>query len=169
MKFWRHYYFKLIRIFEYTLLQTFEGALVKGVFCFVLFCCCFFFFLICLWGSPRVGLRLQYKAARRLFWGVISVWVCSCGFGGIFRGCFHESTSGGLLLDTGTHYIYIFLSTHWTHYLCVLKHKHFTYFRIFSALENSHLCICIYCIHTYECICIDVCVSMFDCVCMYIF
>ena len=129
---------------------------------------------------------------RWLFWCLTSAWVFSCGLGGIFRGTFHESTSGGLLLHTEYSLnIYIFLSTHLTQYMCVLKHQHFIYFSIFSGLDDKtfsllqvlfslitaveiytimHICTRAYAytvythMYAYTCMCVCVCVS----VCMYI-
>ena len=37
-------------------------------------------------------------------------------------------------------YIYIYInipSTHLTHFMCILKHKHFIYFSIFSGLDDK--------------------------------
>ena len=133
MKFRRNHCFKLIWIFEYMWTQSFGGALVGG---------CFggFMWQIC-GGMPTLECDFN-KAAWLLCWGHILVWVFSCEFsafffleGGGVTGGFHESTSGGLLLRT--EYIYIFPSTHLTHYMCILKHKHFIYFSIFSGLDDK--------------------------------
>ena len=57
-------------------MQSFGGALVEGVF----------WEFVCV-GAPALECDFN-KAARRLCWGLTSVWVFSCGFGGIFGGTF---------------------------------------------------------------------------------
>ena len=69
-------------------------------------------------------------------------------------------------------FIYIFLSTHLTRFMCILKHKHFNCFSIFSGLDHktlslltlNHMCVhlCVF----YVCLCVCVCVRVCVCVCI---
>ena len=167
MKFWRHY-FKLIRIFEYTLLQTFEGALVKGVFffCFVLLLLFFKKKFVC-----EEALALDVDFNIKLHGGFFEVSLrCGCApvdlvvfFGDVFmrahlEGCFWIRVP----------IIYIFFSQHIEHIICaslsisiLLISEYFQRLRIvfyaYAYTVYTHM-------NAYASMCVCLCLTVYVCI-----
>ena len=134
LKFYRNFFFKLIWIFEYKPMQSFECALLKG-------------------GIEDLFMleRPRWSATSlKLYGGFVGVAIrrgCSPVDLVVFFGaCFNDSTSGGLLLHTEYGPIlYQYCSINL--YDCVYMYTH----------------TCIYCTHTYVCLCMHVFVFVCEC------